>query len=132
MRLVLISLLGTALFSVPAAAETVQTRLHLHTPTVCNLKMGQFPQSEGGMVRFGAVTEYCNSSAGYELVAEFNDTVPSGQFLIDGQAVPVTGARTVLAVSSDAGIRQRQVLYSGADNAITEIAFQLRLVPRGL
>lgn len=132
MRFVLISLLGPTLFSVPAAAETVQTRLQLHTPTVCNLKMASFPQSEGGMVSFGSVTEFCNSSAGYELVAEFNDFVPSGEFLIDGQAVPVTGARTILAVSSDAGIRQRQVLYSGPDSATTEVAFQLRVVPRGL
>lgn len=129
---------ATLLFpAAPSAAQVAagggEYRLAVtgQVPVICRVKLDADQVAPAaGTVSLGTLREFCNSPAGYRVVANYPATLAQAQLLVDGRTLPLgTGGSVVVAEAPAAGQAARQlalVLPEGVQPG----ALSFRIEPR--
>jgi hypothetical protein len=114
--------------SVGQAGEGASYALQLegHVPVICRVSVERtLLAATSGAADLGAMTEFCNSSGGYQVWLE-HAGVESGAVTVDGEKIALSPAgSTLISQSATAGKRTRQVTVEGGGDG----ALSLRIVP---
>ena len=125
--------LAATILATPAMASTYGVELRGHVPVTCHVK-GDAPVADIAeeAVDLGAIREFCNNGAGYDLYLDHSPQMAGAVVLIDGAEFEL-GSEGSVALAGEAGpaIQSRNVridLSEVEDTANLAIAF--RIVPR--
>lgn len=106
-------MVGTAGAAAPSANVAGMTTIGLRgfVPVVCRVSLDASATSTlAGKRTLGTMNEFCNSPAGYRVVANYSPTLASARLVVDGIAIPLDRSGSVVVSQSDhAGIAARAV-----------------------
>ncbi len=114
--------------SATEAASTINIRATV--PVVCrvNVESGAGSTLSSNQVQ-GTLREFCNSGAGYRVVASYSPQLASGRLIVDGRVLNLDGSgEVVISDSSHAAISARSIVIEGTGKKGGSIRF--RIEPR--
>lgn len=93
-------------------------------PVICRANLqATSAATSGGVQQLGALSEFCNNAGGYRVVADYSANLAGGNLLVDGKAIPLTDAGSVVVSQSDhADIASHQIALdvpAGADGSLS-------------
>ena len=125
--------LMAAIASTPTSASTFGIDLRGHVPVSCHVTgSAAVVDVADATADLGAVREFCNSAAGYDLFLDYAPQLAGAVVMIDGNAVEL-GSEGTASIAAEAGpaVRSRDVqidLSQVEDTSDLTISF--RIVPR--
>jgi len=83
-----------------------------------------------GTANLGKLNEFCNSAAGYRVVASYSPSLAGGKLTVDGNVIDLTASGSAVVSQSDhAGIESRKVTLDLPRGA-TDGSISFRIEPR--
>lgn len=122
-----------ALASAPGEGGTVEMRIGVsgQVPVICRVSVDRaaIPGDAGENV-IGILSEFCNNPHGYRVVMDYSDLIGGGRLLVDGQAIPLGKAGSVVvSQSARAGMVKRSLAVDLAQGGQAG-AFTFRIEPQ--
>lgn len=106
---------SAALLAVANGAESASSVLDVRgvVPTVCRVDYApSWAAREDGLIELGRVSEFCNSGAGYRIIAEHAASAAPGALIFHGREVQLDrSGRTVLATVGGPARRSSTLVY---------------------
>lgn len=100
-------------------------------PVVCRASVDAGMVSPGrGSTSLGSLNEFCNSSAGYRVVADYSPSLASGKLVVDGKAIVLTAAGSVVVTQSDRAAIASRPIALDAPAGTTGGSLSFRIEPR--
>lgn len=100
-------------------------------PVICRANVEtNLVAPKAGVVSLGTLKEFCNSPAGYRVVADYSPALADAKLVVDGKKIALGGAGTVVVSESDrAAITDRNLeLQLPTDGQTGSLSF--RIEPR--
>lgn len=104
-------LMATSAGSAPAYSAKGGFSLHLRgfVPVICRASVDATQVTpQEGVVDIGTMNEFCNSPNGYEVWADYSESLSEAAIVVDGESIDLSEAGTTrISASSHAGIARR-------------------------
>lgn len=82
-----------------------------------------------GKVRIGSLNEFCNSPNGYEVYADFSQTLAQATLLVDGNKIKLSSAGTALVSRSNRPSVQHREIFLDLPEGVESGNISFRAVP---
>jgi hypothetical protein len=117
-----------------AASGGAGLYIHSTVPTSCSVEVtrplsGGDGSANGNPKRYslGQLEESCNSGSGFDVYAITSPVQADGEFIVDGQAIPVSSSGFTLIDSSDrAQVKKRSLAYEVTGAPPSSLSFTIR------
>jgi len=127
MKRLVAALLLAGISLAPAGAATEVIRIHAFVPVICHADFAGVPAPQGPLMQLGNLTEFCNDSSGYRIVADYTQASDPGELIIDGVPVVLNpSGHVVLTQTNGPRAVTQSIAYRPGSTPITTISIQLQ------